>query len=235
MVARKTAAAGLLMAGIALLGGCEMLQHQEKWEPKEPAAVSIGEEGTVTETIQEELDQVYYDAEELRSMIDSEVAAYNSGHGENAVQVISYEAANGQVKLVMEYASSEDYSEFNNIEFYYGSMIGAQLEGYLFDVSYKKVRNGVVEGSAVSGSEVIKCMADMVLVVRAPLEVQVPGKVLYTSTNAEVHAADVVNATGEQEQETGLVLPSSAVYRGETKSLEENAAANRVYIIFEEE
>ena len=34
-------------------------------------------------------------------------------------------------------SSYENNISSNNIEFYYGSMINAQLEGYLFDVSYK--------------------------------------------------------------------------------------------------
>lgn len=235
MLMRKTLAAAALFAGVSLLGGCDMLQ-QETWEPQESAAISIDEAGSITEIIQEKLDAAYYDAAELQTMIDKEVADYNSQHGENSITVKTYEAAEGSVKLIMEYATAEDYAAFNNVEFYYGSMINAQLEGYLFDVSYKKVRDGVVQGSEVSGSEVIRNMADTVLVVRAPLEVKVPGEVIYTSTNAEVLETSVVNATGEQEDEAdeGLVLPSNAVYRGQKATFEEQAAANRVYIVFEE-
>lgn len=235
MLMRKTLAAAALFAGVSLLGGCDMLQ-QETWEPQESAAISIDEAGSITEIIQEKLDAAYYDAAELQTMIEKEVADYNSQHGENSITVKTYEAAEGSVKLIMEYATAEDYAAFNNVEFYYGSMINAQLEGYLFDVSYKKVRDGVVQGSEVSGSEVIRNMADTVLVVRAPLEVKVPGEVIYTSTNAEVLETSVVNATGEQEDEAdeGLVLPSNAVYRGQEATFEEQAAANRVYIVFEE-
>lgn len=235
MLMRKALAAAALFAGVSLLGGCDMLQ-QETWEPQESAAISIDEAGSITEIIQEKLDAAYYDAAELQTMIEKEVADYNSQHGENSITVKTYEAAEGSVKLIMEYATAEDYAAFNNVEFYYGSMINAQLEGYLFDVSYKKVRDGVVQGSEVSGSEVIRNMADTVLVVRAPLEVKVPGEVIYTSTNAEVLETSVVNATGEQEDEAdeGLVLPSNAVYRGQEATFEEQAAANRVYIVFEE-
>ena len=74
------------------------------------------------------------------------------------------------------------------------------------------------------------------MVVHAPLEVNVPGSILYTSTNAEILADNVVNATGEQdeEEEEGLVLPSNTVYTSENDAtFEEKEAANRVYIIFE--
>ena len=243
MLVRKILAAAVLAASVTLLGGCDVnvdevldMLQPEKWEPQESAAISIDEEGMITEIIQEKLDAAYYDAAELQNMINTEVADYNSKYGENSITIETYEAAEGAVKLVMEYASAEDYGRFNNIEFYYGSMINAQLEGYLFDVSYKKVRDGVVQGSAVSGSDVIMNMADTVMVVRAPLEIKVPGEVRYTSTNAEVLGKDVVNATGKQEEKAdeGLVLPSNAVFREKEATFEEQAAANRVYIIFED-
>lgn len=235
---KKRAAAAALTASILLLGGCEMLSQEEEWTPRESGAISVGEDGTITEYISETLDQAYYSSSELQNMINSEVSDYNSKNGENSVTLKSFETEGSQVTLELEYAKGADYAAFNNVEFYYGSMINAQLEGYLFDVSYKKVKNGVVQGSAVSGTEVLKNMTAEVLVVRAPLEVHVPGDVLFTSTNAEVLSSSTVNATGESQsgEDEGLVLPSSAVYRDQKEAgFEEEAAAKRVYIIFETE
>ncbi len=235
MIAKKMPIAAALMAGVLLLGGCEMLE-QNKWTPQEPAAISIDKDGVVTEIIQETLDESYYDAEELQNMINSEVEDYNAENGEDTIVIKKLEAAEGKVSLTMEYASASDYAAFNNTEFYYDTIIGAQLSGYLFDVSFKKVSGGVVQGASVSGSEVIKRMDKQVLILRAPMEVRVPGDVLFTSTNAEVLAADVVNATGEsdEEEDEGLVLPSNAVYKAEDDlSFAETTAANRVYIVFD--
>lgn len=232
--AKKISILAAVASCAALLSGCEML-NQEQWEPQEPNAISIDEEGAITEIVQETLDEAYYNASELQSMITSEVADYNKKNGEDCVTVKTFETEGQSVKLEMVYASAKDYASFNNVEFYYGSLINAQLEGYLFDVSYKKVKDGVVTGNNISGSEVIKEMDKEVMVVRAPLEVHVPGKVLYTSSNAEVLAADVINATGEQEEEEeGLVLPSNSVYKeSDDSTFAEVEAANRVYIIFD--
>lgn len=243
MAAKKIITLALLASGMLLLNGCDMkemkgmvddLLQQNQWVPQEADAISIDEDGTIRQIIQEKLDAAYYNAAELQNMITSEVAEYNKEHGENAVVVENYTVEGNAVTLEMVYAAADHYAEFNNVEFYYGSMINAQLDGYLFDASYKKVKDGIVKGSAVSGSEVLKEMDEKVLIVRAPLEVHVPGNVLFTSINAEVLAADVVNATGEQEEkkEEGLVLPSSAVFKWEEATLEEQAAANRVYIVF---
>lgn len=235
MIAKKISMVVALAAGMMLLGGCEMLE-QKKWTPKEPAAISIAEDGSVTEIVQESLDESYYDAAELEQMITDEVGRYNAANGEDSITVKQTELTDGVFHLQMQYATADDYAQFNNTELYYGSMINAQLAGYLFDVSYKKVNDGVVQSDAVDGSEVIKQMGDQVLILRAPMEVHVPGNVLFTSANADVLASNVVNATGEtQEQEEELILPSNAVYKGKEASYEEQEAAKLVYIIFEME
>lgn len=208
----------VLALAAALLAGCGMTE-EEAWEPRKEAAVSIDKEGKITEYLSEKLDQPYYDFDELRSMLDSEISEYNAGHGEGKVTAVQAEQEGGQVKLVITYASGEDYAAFNHVEFFYGSMISAQLAGYLFDVSYKEVSDGIVHDGEVDGSKVLSNMADMVAVVEAPLEVNVPGKVVFTSTGGEVLGKDVVFARGEEDEQ----------------SVSEDPEADRVYIIFEEE
>ena len=113
MRAGKIAAVAALGMGMMLLGGCDMLDQQQKWEPQQDAAISIGEDGVITEYVKDTLDESYYSASELENMITSDVADYNSKHGENTVQVKSYEASDGgKVSLVMEYATADDYAAF---------------------------------------------------------------------------------------------------------------------------
>lgn len=227
MYLRKVWRAALLASGIILLTGCETTKEEE-WTPQEAAAISLDADGHVTEYLSEKLEQSYYSFDELNNMLNAEVSAYNSEHGEGKVTVTSAAQENGVVNLVITYASGEDYAQFNNVEFYYGSMINAQLEGYLFDVSYKTVKDGIVHGSEVSGSEVLKNMADMVLVVSAPLEVHVPGNVTFTSANANVLSNSVVLAVGEETED------GDGTASGVRISAEERADDNRVYIVFEE-
>ena len=153
---KKMGLLALLLFGALTLTGCELLG--DSWQPQEPDAVSIAEDGSVTETVKDTLDADYYNATELETMIQSEVAKYNESHGEDTIQVDKLETEEGNVNLVLKYASAKDYAEFNNTEFFYGTVISAQLEGYLFDVPYKKVEDGTVQGSAVEGSEVIRGM-----------------------------------------------------------------------------
>ncbi len=206
-----------------LLAGCGITK-EEPWTPGEADAISIDENGKVTEYISEELDQPYYSFSELKSMLDEEVSAYNAKHGAESVTVTSAkQQEDGLVNLVISYASGEDYAAFNNVEFYYGSMISAQLEGYLFGGTFKEIKDGVVVGEQADGSGIFRDMADTVAVVRAPLEVQIPGSVVFASSNADVVRFDTVVAS-----QTG----EDTVVRASSEEGQEDP--DRVYIIFEE-
>lgn len=233
MEGKKIGTLAALALGALTLTGCELLGY-DSWEPQGSAAVSIAADGSVKEIISDTLDAAYYDATELGTMVQSEVNDYNTKHGEDTIQVSKLETEDGNISLVLDYASAKDYAEFNNTEFFYGTIISAQLEGYLFDVPYKKVEDGVVKADAVDGSEVVRELDKQVLILKAPQEVRVPGDVLYVSANAEVLSNNVVNATGEQEEDEGLILPSNTVYKPEETSFTERSAASRVYIIFDD-
>lgn len=223
MTGRKIAVTAALCAGVMMMGGCSMLNQEKEWTPQKSSAISVGSDGVITEYVKDTLDESYYSASELQSMIESEISDYNSKNGENSVSMKDFQVNGKDVQLTMEYGKAEDYAQFNHTEFYYGSMINAQLAGYLFDVSYKEVKNGAAGSANVSGTDVLKNMASEVMVVTAPLEVHVPGNVLYTSDNAQILAADDVYASGKSDDGS------------EEKSFEEKAADKRVYIIFDME
>ncbi|MCD7813301.1 MAG: hypothetical protein LUH20_04490 [Lachnospiraceae bacterium] len=233
MRAKKRAAVAVLMAVVMLLGGCDVVDQTE-WTSESSDAISIAEDGSITEIVQETLDQSYYDVTELESMISSEVAEYNSEHGADSIKVEKFDNDGSAVTLKLWFSSAEDYAEFNNVEFYCGSIINAQLEGYLFDGSFYRVTEGEVSGSAVSYTKVFEDMSATVVIVQAPMEVHFEeNEVTFISTNAEMLSADTVNASGEQEGTEALVLPSSKVYEGEEATYAEQKEANRVYIICE--
>ena len=186
MTGRKIAVTAVLCAGVIMMGGCSMLDQEKEWKPQKSSAISVGKDGTITEYVSDTLDESYYSDTELQSMIESEISDYNSKNGENSVSMKDFQVNGKDVQLTMEYKKAEDYAQFNHTEFYYGSMINAQLAGYLFDVSYKEVKNGAAGSAEISGTDVLKNMASEVMIVTAPLEVHVPGNVLYTSDNAQV-------------------------------------------------
>ncbi len=236
MAAKRESLAAVLLAAVLLVSGCEQTGlGQNGWTPQEADAVSVAADGRVTETVQETLDQSYYDETELEDLITSEVEAYNQKNGEDAVTVKSFETEDGSVTLKIQYQTARDYREFNHVDFYFGSIINAQLEGYLFDTNFYKIQDGKISGKEVDNSAILQDMSAQLLIVQAPLEVHVEGTVTYVSTNAEILSGDTVNATGKSLEDSALELPSSEIYSEEEITYSAQKSANRVYIIYETE
>lgn len=138
MTGRKIAVTAVLCAGVIMMGGCSMLDQEKEWKPQKSSAISVGKDGTITEYVSDTLDESYYSDTELQSMIESEISDYNSKNGENSVSMKDFQVNGKDVQLTMEYKKAEDYAQFNHTEFYYGSMINAQLADYRLTFPIKK-------------------------------------------------------------------------------------------------
>ena len=237
-------AAGLvLLLFAALLGGCSRVEEivsdmeEEVWVP-DATTVQIGDDGSVTETILDELDRDYYSGTELEEMVTKELAAYNARFGNERISLTQSTIEEGKVTLVLTYAAASDYMSFNELPMFQGSMLGAQMEGYLFDNDFYKVTDGVQSEKSVSNEEPLSHKEYQVLVSDLYHVARVPGKIMYVSANAAV--GDEFTAIPVQEQtakeESGLVLPSSAVYitrEEEVKDTEEDMEKTYMYVIYE--
>ena len=164
-----------------MLGGCGML-GEKPWEPTE-TALQMKKDGTVTETVIDQLDQNYYSSQELESMINSSVSEYNQSKGGDVITIDSLSIENNQVNLTMTYASAQDYAEYNNVRFYNGSMLGAEMDGYLFYNQFRQVEKGTVTADDLSNEEALRHKEYQVLVTDTSHAVRVPGDVVYVSVN----------------------------------------------------
>lgn len=215
----------------------ESLLGIEEWTPSE-TYLMVQEDGTISETIIDKLDQAYYNAQELGQMITDTVGEYNQDHGADAIIVNSLSLENNQVVLTMTYKTAKDYADYNNVKFYNGSMLGAEMEGYLFYNEFRKVNDGVVQGENITNEEPLKHKEYQVLVTDDSHLVQVTGDITYVSANASPMGKREVEPVDETivVEEDGLVLPSSAVFVEEKESAPLTAKdieKNYVYIIYE--
>ena len=189
-----------LVLCLAALTGCRK-EQEEEWVPVR-TTLEVGEDGSITETIMEKLDQAYYDAGELKSMIDSSVRSYAGEHGPQAVAVNECEIADGQVNLAMTYSTWEDYAAYNHVAFYNGSMLGAELEGYLFLGPFREVHKKDLTLSDVGSDEVLAHKEYQVLITDASHDIRVPGRIVYLSANAGIITGSVAGpaaAAGEED------------------------------------
>ncbi|MCI5995723.1 MAG: hypothetical protein MRZ45_07240 [Blautia sp.] len=197
---RKTKGLILVCAVSCLLAGCS------RFSPKE-TAVSVSKDGKVTAAVIDKLDQSYYDAEELKENIDQAVSDYNGSAGEDTVTVQKFETREeGDVKLFMEYASGKDYAAFNNVDFYVGDITdGYNNAGYRFETTFRQVEKGKAVGDEIAREEIFAGSNHPMLVFSEPMAVEVPGRILYVSSNVEVtgkKSARMAGSRPETETET---------------------------------
>lgn len=170
----KTAAClaiGLLMTGMT---ACTMP------EAEEGTTVSVSKDGTVTCNIVEGFDKPYYDQEELKQMILSEVADYNrEAEGAN-ISVEKIEIENSLATVVMNYASAKDYADFHGKTFFLGTAKEAKEAGYDLNTVLSSTED---ELETIGMSDMLAMTDYQILITDMKEPVTLNGKAAYVSDN----------------------------------------------------
>jgi len=243
----RRAAVAAAVAVSLMLSGCSVIENiypKDDWSEWTPTGTSltVHEDGTLTETIVDSLDESYYDTSELQTMAQEAVAAYDQENGASAVTLTSFEAQSYVVTLVLDYATVQDCADFNNTVCFDGSMLEAEMAGYRFEAQFMKVKGSTVTEENLDRDEPLSHKELRVMISDGEHTVFVPGQIVYVSQGAELinsHTAapgrNVTVSEPEEETEAGLVLPSNAVYRKGTEMSEadEEEEEKLFYIIYE--
>ena len=241
--------AGALVLGVTLaVTGCSVLDQvvgRDDWKDWTPTQTSlqISAGGSVTESIFDTLDQNYYNADELQDLVARSVNSYNAEHGDHAISVPAYSAENGKIALTLVYRTPEDYASYNQVSFADGPMLDVQMSGITFPDTFLKANGSNLTDQGVSSDEALSHKEYSATVTVADHVVQVPGQIRYLSENAELVNSHVAQPKQQGEtdaaSETGLVLPSNAVYYGTEGETEEAEPAVKtqqlMYIIYEKD
>ena len=202
---KKLTVSGLFLAGVLLCSGCGVKSDADT------TTLYVEGSGKIEELTVEAFDKDYYDEEELKTYIDKEVDSYKKDGGTGNVKVKKCAVKDQVVKLLMEYDSAESYASFNDTEFYTGTILKAQADGYEFDLDFyapqkentKKEKVSDTEetvGSvqeAVAISDVLAEDDNKVVILQQDTAVEVKGEILYVSEHVEVTGKNTANVSGE--------------------------------------
>jgi len=157
-----------------ILSGCSMKFSAEE------NAVYVNKDGEIVSAIVESFDKDYYDAEELQDMLEQSVIEYNAENGKNSIKVDSFKLDNGVLKVIMNYLTWADYSNFNEVQFFAGQLSDIQGKNYGKNISFIS-RDGAetVAFEAIEGEY-------HVILVEEKIVVQTAGKIAYVSENVNV-------------------------------------------------
>jgi len=237
-----------ILCAISLgLGGCALVEEAQKLVPEtepvfEETTLWVKPDGTWTEILKERLDQAYYDTKELKSLVDETVKTFNGENAPSQVTVDEFAVGENGISLTMTYTDAQAYALYNKVPAFEGSMLEAQMEGFLFLNDFRKVEDGVTGSEVISNEEPLSHKEYQVLVTDLTHAVRMPEKIRYVSRNAAVTDWYNVKPAGEEEaadeQAEGLVLPSSAVYAGASGSTQvspDELEKTYMYIIYEQD
>lgn len=153
--------------------------------------LQIEKDGRVISNIVEDFEKEIYTIEELDTMIQEEIAAYNKAVLDNTQhsQAISSEKVEisqedqNKVLVTMLYASCEDYMAFNDEELFFGTIAQAKEAG--FDLNVELV--SASDDSHKITKEEIAGMADNhIFIIRENIQVTLSNKILYMTAGTEL-------------------------------------------------
>ncbi|MCH4193040.1 MAG: hypothetical protein LKF52_12090 [Butyrivibrio sp.] len=145
---RKKFIAGTVLT-MVVLAGCGSYNGARA----KSTTIGLNSNGSVVNAIIEDFSQSYYDVDELKKSIDTEINDYNSAKGEDLVSLKKLAKDGDNVRVIMTYRSAEDFADFNKETFYYGTASnaaegGIKLPDSLNDTDGKAAQTSAIENYA---------------------------------------------------------------------------------------
>lgn len=192
----KKLAAAALAAYALILTGC----GGEK--TPEVDTLTILKDGTIRQTIVGQFEKHYYDLEELNSMAKEKAERYSNGSGDIVCE--SVENQDGKIIIQMIYQSDAAYADFNNREFFCGTVAEASAQGYSFQDMVGK------DGGSIAEEEIISAGENQVVIVQTgpgeELDVNVYRKILYSSGDITRSGRSDALIEGSEENKISCII-----------------------------
>lgn len=190
----------IIMAAAGIVAGCGNFGTKAP----EMSTISIQKDGKIQQTIVDQFERNYYDADELEKMTQEKIERFSDGK-ENII-CESVEENDGMIIVKMTYQTDSDYTDFNNRELFYGTVSDASAQGYSLPDLVSK------DGTSISETELSGISGNHVVIIQTAageeLDVNVYDKILYTSENITLSGKkDAIIEAGEESMLSYIVFP----------------------------
>ncbi|MDE6845963.1 MAG: hypothetical protein K2J99_09380 [Lachnospiraceae bacterium] len=92
-------------------------------------SISIGKDGMIAHQIVGGFEE-NYDMDEIEKLASDRVAEYCADNGADSVMLESVDQTDGKVLIKLNYATAQDYNDFNHREMFVGTVAEADQQGY---------------------------------------------------------------------------------------------------------
>ncbi|MCH5253652.1 MAG: hypothetical protein J1F41_01920 [Lachnospiraceae bacterium] len=190
----------MIMTAACIVAGCGSFGAKVP----EMSTISIQKDGKIQQTIVDQFERNYYDADELEKMTQEKIERFSDG--EESIICESVEENDGTIIVKMTYQTDSDYMDFNNRELFYGTVSDASAQGYSLPDLVSK------DGTSISESELSGLSENHVVIIQTAageeLDVNVYDKILYTSGNITLSGKkDAIIEAGEESTLSYIVFP----------------------------
>ncbi len=178
---KRTIRIALLFGMLAvMLSGCG-----KEFSP-DTDTVYVQKKGTIKGANVAAFDKEYYDESELEQFITDTVDTYVTQSGEGTVSVSEFAVEEGIAHVYLDYASAEDYAEFNGVDFYVGTVLDARADGYEILDDFTPVTDRDTTWDAQDNK---------IVIVGQETQVRVDGTILFASPNVNVTEKNIADVT----------------------------------------
>lgn len=198
------------MLCLLVLAGCGAAKVPDVVED---ASLIIDRDGGITSYIAGVFDRDYYDIDELKKMVQEEVAAYNTANqtGESALVMlegVQVPEGGGQSVLVSySYDSAATYQDYTGNLLFYGTLEEAKKAGWQFEelnqMLYDTGKKKSIVSRELSTADIAK---KHVILLAEGTRVYCPYKVAYISENAQALEDGSITTAGVLPEEYPVII-----------------------------
>lgn len=186
---KKLKGALLMITVILSAVGCT------KGDKVKQTTLYIDNDGKVTGAIVESLDKDYYSAKELTEWVEDSVGEYNKEKNKDALEVKKCEVEKDVAKVTITYDSLEDYSAFNHVKAFDGTIKEAEEAEYDLEKEFISAKGK----PSVTYTELEGSKDYRVIIVEESQTIILEEDVLYATSNVKVKGEKAIVKTNSEE------------------------------------
>lgn len=154
----------------------------------------INNKGEITHRIVESFDKSYYNEDELRSQINEQIESYCAGKDDDKlIKLKELKVLDGVATAELTFKDCNVYSEFNDVELYFGTIEEAMAADYTTDVTLKSA----TDDETIGKYEFEALKDNKIIVTDESLLIKTPGKIAYTTANIDVIDKDLAKMASD--------------------------------------
>lgn len=192
------------LIGLCILILCFFLTGCSEGIPEENT-IAIDKKGVITYTVVEEFGKDFYDMEELRGEIETEIENYNRSFGSDPMSLKTLEADQGTIVMQLEFAGAQHYekyyADYSGVLLFAGTIEEAEAAGYDLSGEFLGADGALTDLSQLSNPNKLK-----LLITNEAVSIQVPGEICCVSPSGDVAIIEKKKAVVKEEAKQACII-----------------------------